>query len=241
MVLPLHDQNPTRRFAVVVLLIVVVNLVVFVAFQPRPGSVDEARFTYEHAAIPCELERGHQLTAGQVVTGDCAQDGGRTFFPGKHIWLAVGISMFLHAGWLHILGNLLFLWIFGNNVEDYLGRVGFALFYLLAGTVAFAAHFLSDPSSVTPVVGASGAIAGVMGMYLVLWPRARIFSVIPPFIFFAVPLPAALVLLVWLGAQFFTSPDSSVAWLAHVGGFAFGMVLGLLMRQVHRPRPAPVR
>ncbi len=238
-VLPLHDQNPTPTFPFVVLLLVVINVVVFVFVQPHDGGNREARFTYRRAAIPCEVHHHGPLTIDQINTGECARSTGVEVFPHKNVWLAVVVSMFLHASLLHILGNMLFLWIFGNNVEEYLTKLGFALFYLAAGAFAFATYLLSDPSSVTPIIGASGAIAGVMGMYLVLWPRARVITVIAPFIFLAIPLPAAFVLLGWLGMQFFTSPSSSVAWVAHVGGFGFGMVMGLMLRSVHRPRPVP--
>jgi membrane associated rhomboid family serine protease len=127
--------------------------------------------------------------------------------------------------------------VFGNNVEDYLGKVGFILFYVFAGAAATAAHVLYDSSSTVPVIGASGAIAGVMGMYLVLWPHARIISFVPFFVLFLLPIPAGIMLLIWFGMQFLTGDNAGVAWVAHVGGFVAGAGVGLLLRSVKPPRP----
>ena len=164
-------------------------------------------------------------------------------FPDKNVFLAVLVSMFLHGSWLHLRGNMLFLWIFGNNIEDRLGQVGYAFFYLVAGVAAALAHIATQPSSIVPVVGASGAIAGVMGAYLVLFPKARILTIIPLFIFLQfVYLPAYVVLLGWFVLQFFTNPNTGVAAAAHIGGFVFGAAIGLFLRGTGQPaepcRPA---
>ncbi len=139
-------------------------------------------------------------------------------------------SMFMHGGWMHLIGNMLFLWIFGNNVEDYFGATKFTLFYLLSGLAAIAMYSLFSLDSRIPLVGASGAIAGVMGAYLVLHPRARITCLIFFFIITFVTLPAQVVLGIWFGIQLLmamtgTSSGGGVAWLAHVGGFAFGWIV----------------
>lgn len=233
--LPLHDFNPTRRRAVVTLAIIGINVFVFAVLQPHGGDQREAKFTYEHAAIPCELHQDHALSIEEINAGDCssANTEAPPFFEHKHVWLAVLQSMFLHGSWIHLLGNMWFLWIFGNNVEDYLGKFANVLFYMFAGIAAAAAYTVSDLSSITPVVGASGAIAGVMGMYLVLWPRARVLT----WVFIApLPLPAAFVLVGWFGLQFLTDPASGVAWVAHVGGFVAGALVGLALRKVRPPR-----
>jgi membrane associated rhomboid family serine protease len=134
--------------------------------------------------------------------------------------------MFLHGSLLHIGGNMLFLWIFGNNVEDRFGHVPYLIFYLVAGVVATFVYVLSNPLSTAPLLGASGAIAGVMGAYLVLFPRVpiRTLILIPPIILWP-RLPAWVLLLVWFVSQFFLSPGSGVAWTAHVGGFVFGTLV----------------
>ena len=135
--------------------------------------------------------------------------------------------MFLHGGLLHLGGNMLFLWVFGNNIEDHLGRVKYVIFYLIAGIVATAAHVLGDVGSTIPVVGASGAVAGVMGAYLVWFPWAQIKTLV--FIMLT-NLKAWMVLAFWFGSQFFISPSDGVAWLAHVGGFVFGVLIAALAR-----------
>ncbi len=239
MVIPLRDDNPTNRFAIATLLLIAVNVLVYFAVQPKGGS-EEAHFTLERAAIPCELRQGEPLTFLEAQTGHCDAD---TFeegeiFPHKNVWLSVFTSMFLHGSILHLAGNMLFLWIFGNNVEDHVGPVVYVIFYAVVGVAAMAAHFLADPGSTIPVIGASGAIAGVMGAYLVLWPRARILTIVPLFLFFVVYLPAGVVLGIWFGMQFLTNPNEGVAWVAHVGGFAAGVLLGLGAKAVFGPPSA---
>jgi membrane associated rhomboid family serine protease len=243
MVIPLRDDNPTHRFAIVTVVLIAINVVVYLFVQPH-GGVDETRFTYEYAAIPCELRQDHPLTVAENQSGDCdtAASSSPEFFPQKNVWVAVLTSMFLHGSILHLAGNMLFLWIFGNNVEDHIGRILFVIFYGVVGIAAMGAHFLADPGSTIPVIGASGAIAGVMGAYLVLWPHARILTVVPLLLFFVVYLPAGLVLGIWFGLQFFTNPNEGVAWVAHVGGFAAGVLLGLgLKRVIGPPRPPQAR
>jgi membrane associated rhomboid family serine protease len=235
--IPIHDDNPTERFALITLLIIAINVFVYFAVQPHDGGQHEASWTYQHAAIPCEIKQDHPLTTGQIASHECDNNRGADYFAHKNIWLAVLESMFFHASILHLAGNMLFLWVFGNNVEDYLGKIGYVIFYLLSGAVAMAAHVLFHLGSTTPVIGASGAIAGVMGMYLVLWPRARVIALVPFFLFLPIPLPAGLLLMMWLVLQFFT-PDTGVAWVAHVGGFAFGALVAYLLRKVKPPRNA---
>jgi membrane associated rhomboid family serine protease len=243
MVIPLRDDNPTTRFAFVTLLLIAVNVFVYFTVQPH-GGVDEAEFTIERAAIPCELRQDEPLTVEEYQTGDCDADSfdNREFFPHKNVWLAVFTSMFLHGSILHLAGNMLFLWIFGNNVEDHFGPIMYVVFYAIAGVAAMGAHFLADPGSTIPVIGASGAIAGVMGAYLVLWPKARILTVVPLFLFFVVYLPAGVVLGIWFAMQFLTNPNEGVAWVAHVGGFATGVLIGLGLKAIlGPPRTGPGR
>jgi membrane associated rhomboid family serine protease len=234
MVIPLHDDNPTSRRPIVTLILIAVNLVVFALIQPHDGGSTEARFTYEHAAIPCEISQGEPLTVDEITTGDCSAAArvSPEIFPDKQVYLAGLVSMFLHGSWLHVLGNMLFLWVFGNNVEDRLGPVGFLIFYLFVGVVATLGHVAADPSATVPVVGASGAIAGVMGAYLVFWPRARIHSLV---FVVLLPLPAALVLGIWFVLQFGTDANSNVAWVAHVTGFVAGVLVALVLRAAGGP------
>jgi membrane associated rhomboid family serine protease len=256
MVIPIRDENPTRRFPVVTLALIAVNLVVFFTIQlPRTsdesdlvrGFTEHDELTYEYAAIPCELSEGRPLDVAQFVTQQCDIEGGgaageREVFPDKNVYLAVLFSMFMHGSVLHVLGNMLFLWIFGNNVEDRLGPIGFLAFYLVTGVAATLAHVLFNVQSTVPLVGASGAIAGVMGAYIVWFPRARVLSIIPIVFFFGfIELPAAVVLAIWFVMQFFTNPNEGIAWLAHVGGFAAGAAIAFGLRNVLPPAPIPPR
>jgi membrane associated rhomboid family serine protease len=237
-VIPIKDTNPTVRRPVVTLLLIVACTVVYFFVEPTgqvvlfrhstSASVQQANadFTYSHAAIPCELIRDRPITPTDLQNGCQRTEIGRPVFPHKNVWLAVLYSMFLHGSLLHIGGNMLFLWIFGNNVEDRFGHVPYLIFYLVAGVVATFVYVLSNPLSTAPLLGASGAIAGVMGAYLVLFPRVpiRTLILIPPIILWP-RLPAWVLLLVWFVSQFFLSPGSGVAWTAHVGGFVFGTLV----------------
>jgi membrane associated rhomboid family serine protease len=249
MVIPLRDDNPTGTKPVVTLGIIIACVVIYFALQPQDQRGGE-EFLYEYAAIPCEVTHGEPLSADLVeecegVSIPSAPD--EPLFPDKRPYLAVVFSMFFHGSILHLGGNMLFLWIFGNNIEDRLGKAGYLAFYLVTGLAATAAHVLTEPDSIIPVVGASGAIAGVMGAYLVFFPRARVLTIIPLFIFIQfVYLPAFVVLIAWFGLQFLTNVDSGVAVMAHIGGFVAGAaialaLLPLLGRPVRRPPPPDPR
>lgn len=246
--LPFHDDNPVRSPPIVTWLIILACLGVFFFWQPSPFGDDtaDAEFNLENAAIPCELVQGRPLDVGEVVAtynqGDdesCGIDGEATppWDPGKNVYLAAVTSMFLHGGLLHIGGNLLFLWVFGNNVEEALGKVGYALFYLAGGVFATLAYATLNLDSTIPLVGASGAIAAVMGAYFVLFPWARVRTIVFLVLPFVLNLPARIVLGFWFVLQFFTDPNESVAWAAHVGGFLFGVLAGLAVRTLRTPAP----
>jgi membrane associated rhomboid family serine protease len=253
--LPIHDDNPVRRPPVITWAIIAACIIIYFFWQPSPFSDDDedVRFTVENAAIPCEVVEGRPLDvaeadatfgnqAAQFGSNDeaCDIDNGQSpeVFPQKNVWLSVITSMFLHGSLLHIGGNLLFLWVFGNNIEDVLGKVGYVLFYLAGGVAATLSHVALNLDSTVPLVGASGAIAAVMGAYLVLFPKARVYTVVFFFLITVLPLRAWMVLGFWFVLQFFTDPNSGVAWAAHVGGFVFGIVVGLIVRAV-RGDPAP--
>jgi membrane associated rhomboid family serine protease len=234
-VLPLRDENPTSRTAVVTVALILVNVAVFLFVQPRADTPEGTGYVYEYAAIPCELAEGRPLTVDEIPElngGDetaCQEDPrSPTVFPDKQVYLGALISMFLHGGWLHLAGNMLFLWIFGNNVEDHLGRIRYLLFYLAGGIVAAAAYVLFRLDSTVPVIGASGAVAAVMGAYLVWFPAARVLTIV---LVFPLRIRAFWLLAVWFASQFLLTNDTGVAWMAHVGGFVFGVVVGLIVRE----------
>ena len=255
--IPLRDENPTRRFPFVTVAIIAACAGIYFFVQPvgqasltpqnpRGQLLEDYRFNLENAAIPCEIVTGRPLTVEEIertVRGDataCADDpGSQPLFPAKNVFLAIAYSMFLHGSLLHLGGNMLFLWVFGNNIEDTRRVVQYILFYVAAGVVATATHIALQPSSTVPLVGASGAIAGVMGAYLVLFPRVPIRTLIIFFFIMFRDIEARWLLGLWFLSQFFVNPNAGVAWAAHVGGFVFGVLVGIAWRP-RRPRnPQP--
>ncbi len=234
------------------ILLIVVNVAIYFGIQfPKHGGNAEALFEYRWAGVPCEVHTGEPVVvvpAGEVAPTSCAVEARgiaapEPAFPGKNVWLAVVFSMFLHASILHVLGNMLFLWIFGNNVEDQLGPFWFLALYLVGGIVASLVHILGNLDSTSPFLGASGAIAVVMGAYIVWWPRARVLTLVPiVLIFVPVRLPAVVVLGLWFALQVFTQSSSGIATLAHIGGFVFGALFAFILALLAgfpRARPDP--
>jgi membrane associated rhomboid family serine protease len=261
--LPLHDANPTRRRAFVTWGLIAICVAVYFFVQERPGEMEfldteavgaieidrSLRFTLEYAAVPCEITQGRPLTVDEVFDTFAAGDPeacdaaatGRALFPDKQVWLAMLTSIFLHGSLLHLAGNMWFLWVFGNNIEDHFGHLRYLVFYVVTGVAAAAAHVIVQPDSSVPVVGASGAIAGVMGAYLVLFPRAPVATLVIWVIPFVIWISAAWLLVIWFVSQFFTAPDSPVAWVAHVAGFVVGVIGGLVARATGWVRVEPPR
>ena len=240
MVIPLHDENPTHRFAWVTVLLIIINIAVFVWIQPRSDTGEGIEFSFRYAAIPCEVVEGRPLTLPEIADtyngdanacqGDAAQ--GPTVFESKRPRIAIALSMFLHGDWLHLGFNMLFLWIFGNNVEDHLGKVRYIAFYVAGGVIATLAHVAVQTTSTVPIIGASGAIAAVMGAYLVWFPNARVRTLLFFLLILFVQIRAKYLLIVWLASQFLLADNSSgVAWMAHVGGFVYGVIVALAVRE----------
>jgi membrane associated rhomboid family serine protease len=258
MVLPVHDINPVRRTPWVTYALVAANVVVLLLTPASQTSVtgtttqaqlcSQAAFYDQYAAIPRELVSDHQLPL--VATGKPGQEPDTCVVSKppyhKEPALSVLFSMFLHAGWLHLLGNMLFLVIFGNNIEDRFRKLPYLLFYLICGYVAAYGFAFANRTSVEPLIGASGAIAGVLGAYLVIYPRARVWSLLPFLFFIPVRIPAWLVLGSWFvlqwvySAGYAASGAGSVAYLAHVFGFLAGAVIGLAVRAASPPPQYPV-
>ena len=219
--IPIKDINPTERFAVVTAFFIAVNIAVFL-FELFLGPGAREAFISTFALIP-----------GRLFFHTPAAYGGA--FPAGATLLT---SMLLHGGFFHIAGNMLYLWIFGNNVEDAMGRMRFIVFYFLVGVFAAYSHALANASSTVPMIGASGAISGVLGAYLMLYPRARVLTLVAfGFYVRTVQLPAMFVLGFWFVLQFLSALISAgtgegVAWYAHIGGFVAGMALiGLFKRK----------
>lgn len=229
---PIRDINPTREFAFLTLALIAANVVVFFFWQPFGGGAQaELEFLYRRAAVACELVQGRPISTADLAMNQCqAQVVGQAIFPEKNIWLAAGTSLFLHANLVHLAGNMWFLWIFGDNVEDHFGHVLYVGIYVLAGLAGTAGFVLLRPDEVTPLIGASGAIAGVLGAYLVLYPLRPVLAFAG---FFLLPVPALLFIGLWIVGQFLVT-DASVAWEAHVFGFIAGAALTLLLRPLGR-------
>ncbi len=227
--IPIRDVNPTVIRPVLTLAIIAVNIFVFFSIQPHGDLAEEHDFVYEYAAIPCEISTNESLSLREInsVNNDECIDGDQEFFAEKIIVFSVLASMFLHGSLFHLGFNLWSLWIFGNNVEEAFGRAGYLAMYLVGGIVATLGYAYLNNDSTIPLVGASGAIAAVMGAYLVLYPTHRILSL---FGFFFIPVPAALFIGIWLVGQFGIDPASNVAWEAHVVGLLFGALLALVFR-----------
>ena len=236
--IPLKDDIPTRRFPILTVALIAINVIVYFAFEQGLWGLGATgnEVVGEYGAIP------YEITNGQDLPGEEAP-----------FWLTIITSMFLHGSLLHLGGNMLFLWIFGNNIEDSMGRLTFIVFYVLGGLAALGLQVATDPDSHVVTIGASGAIAGVLGAYARLYPRARVVTIVFIVIFFTiVTLPALLVLGLWFLLQLlpaFSEPVGSagggVAYFAHIGGFLFGVLaIKLFANNVHedyeRPHRIPV-
>ena len=229
--IPLRDLNPTRSATPVTWVIIAIAAAVFFFVQPRDGG-ESVEFLFEQATIPCEIVNAEPLTFDEIISGECdIATASPEAFPDKNVYLSLVTAIFLHGSILHLVGNLWILWIFGNNIEEDLGHVGFSAFYLGTGLAASIAHVVIHFDDTTPVVGASGAIAGVMGAYLVFHPTVRVVSIVPPLWFLPFPIPAAAYLVVWFGLQFLlANQDTNIAWEAHVAGFVAGVAVAIVMR-----------
>ena len=247
MVLPVHDLNPLRRTPWVTYFLVAANVVVLLLTPGSQISVtgtssqaqlcSQQAFYDRYAAIPRELTTDRPLplvaTGRPGPTADTCVVNRPAYH--KNPVLSVFFSMFLHAGWLHLLGNMLFLAVFGNNVEDRFRKLPYLIFYLACGYIAAYGFAFVHPSSTAPLVGASGAIAGVLGAYLALYPRARVWSLVPFLFFIPLRIPAWIVLGLWFVLQWAyavggVGGGGAVAYVAHVFGFVAGLLVGLAVR-----------
>jgi rhomboid family protein len=244
--IPLKDNIPTDRFPLVTVGLILANVIVYLLSIRHGGSLisgpdaqevvkyGATPYALTHSGVHCGLVSPTELGCGRGVSGLPA-------------WQTVFTAMFMHASLLHIAGNMLFLWIFGNNVEDSMGPIRFLIFYLLGGVAALALQVAVGPDTVGPTLGASGAVAAVLGGYIVLYPRARVLSLVFVIFFFGVfELPALVMLGLWFvqqavfGAAGLTNPTNTgggVAYFAHVGGFVFGLLTIRLLATRRKPTP----
>lgn len=241
MLFPIGDDNTDRtNFPFVNYALIAINIVVFVLFQ-RLGSNDE--FTYAFSAVPKEILTGVDLQGLISITDAAGRVLGRiplqpTPIP---VYGTILTSMFMHAGLSHIGGNMLYLWIFGDNLEDRLGHIRYLVFYLLCGIIAALAHIFTDVNSVIPTLGASGAISGVLGGYLLLFPRRNVHAII---FYSIVQVPAFVALGLWIAFQLFQgyltpAGGGGVAYMAHIGGFVAGLLLVKVFAIGTKPATTP--
>ena len=211
--IPLKDSNPTERFPIVTVLFIILNCLVFL-YEIALGEGQGEYFVGAFALVPARLFPAGAAAAGPFPAG-----------------VTLFTSLFLHGGLFHLAGNMLYLWIFGNNVEDAMGRVRFIIFYLLCGVIASVSHAMANTQSLVPMIGASGAVSGILGAYLLLYPQARVLTLFTlGFFVRMIEVPAMVVLGFWLVFQFLNAlvtqgSGGGVAWYAHIGGFLAGMAL----------------
>ena len=241
---PYKDENPTEKPAIITVAIIAANALVFIFLQGAGAQGPLARSVCELGLIPGEI-----LRSAKPGSGIALAPGVMCLVEATPKYWTILTSMFTHGGWFHLIGNMLFLWVFGNNIEDATGHGKFLTFYLLCGVAAAATQTLISPHSVVPMVGASGAISGVLGAYLLLYPRVRVHTlIILPFFITTVALPAWVMLGYWALLQLIGGLGSltqleqgGVAFFAHVGGFVAGLLLVRIFasEDVLRRRPTP--
>jgi rhomboid family protein len=243
--IPYRDENVTQRTPYITIVIIALNVLIWVFFQGAGATFPLAKSICNQGLIPGELlgtlPVGSEFEMGNGLV--CLTDPGHHFFN-------ILTSMFLHGSWLHLIGNMWFFWIFGNNIEDSMGHARFVAFYLLSGIIAAMTQVLLKPDSIVPMVGASGAISGIMGAYLILYPRVRVYAIVPV-LFFTIALPAWAMLGYWMLLQFLGNLQAAgngggVAFGAHLGGFVAGAVMIRFFRrrdyvEAHRGHWEPQR
>jgi membrane associated rhomboid family serine protease len=231
--IPLSDENPTRHAPVMTVTLIVANTLAWLYELSHGVQLS----VLDYGLIPAWFLRHISSGTLPLGTGTLIRLTQEVPWP-----MTVFSSMFMHGGWLHLIGNMWFLWIFGDNLEDRMGKVRFTLFYLLCGVAAAVTQILGMPGSTAPMVGASGAIAGVLGGYILLYPTARVKCLWFLFVFITtIRIPAYILLGLWFVSQFFTPNEAGVAWMAHVGGFLAGLALVKLFASPEPPPEPPMR
>ncbi len=217
--IPLKDDNPTKTYPFVTVALIAVNTAVFV-YEASLGELGFKLFIYKTAAIPIEVLNGIDIYPKSLVP----------------VPLTLLSSLFIHGGFFHLAGNMLYLWIFGDNIEDRFGHLPFLVFYLASGVIASMTHVLIHPNSTMPLIGASGAVAGILGAYFLLYPRAQVLTLVFLFIIVQiVRLPALVFLGLWFAIQLLSSSaGGNIAWYAHIGGFVAGVAFVFIYKKTKR-------
>ena len=228
--IPISDINPANNIPIVSRLFLVFSTFIFILIQPK-DDIELINYFYKYAAIPCEVMNNSPLAANQFYNNTCNLNPDIFIFPEKNILLSIFISLFLHANFLHIIGNLWSFWIFGNNVEDKLGKFRFILFLIISGFVSVLGHSFLNSLNINPIVGSSGIVSALMGAYLYLFPNAKLLVLVPFGVFFPTTIKAKFFMIFWLISQFIIAIQSNnISWEAHLSGFIFGYFLLKILR-----------
>lgn len=202
-----------------------VTVGVFILIQPK-NQIELFNFFYQYSAIPCELVKFSPISEAQFYNNNCFYTPTSSIFPNKNIILSMVFANFFHANFIHILGNLWSFWIFGNNVEDKLGKSKFTIFLIFIGIISIGFHTFLNQESLTPIVGASGIVSGLMGAYVFMFPNARLLVLVPFGFLFPTTIKAKFFMIFWFISQIFIAiGDQNISWEAHIGGFIFGYLL----------------
>jgi len=224
-VIPISDINPANNIPIISRIFILFSSLIFILFQPK-NNIELINYFYKFAAIPCEVMNNLPLAANQFYSNNCNLVPDFFIFPEKQILFSIFVSIFLHANFLHILGNLWSFWIFGNNIEDKLGKINFILFLTISGFISVVAHSLLNPLNINPIVGSSGIVSALMGAYLYLFPNAKLLVLVPFGVFFPTTIKAKFFMIFWLLSQFIIAIQSNnISWEAHISGFIFGYFL----------------
>jgi len=224
-VIPISDINPARNTPVISRIFMFVTVGVFILIQPK-NQIELFNFFYQYSAIPCELVKFSPISEAQFYNNNCFYTPTSSIFPNKNIILSMVFANFFHANFIHILGNLWSFWIFGNNVEDKLGKSKFTIFLIFIGIISIGFHTFLNQESLTPIVGASGIVSGLMGAYVFMFPNARLLVLVPFGFLFPTTIKAKFFMIFWFISQIFIAiGDQNISWEAHIGGFIFGYLL----------------
>ena len=224
-VIPISDINPARNTPVISRIFMFATVGVFLLIQPK-NQIELFNFFYQYSAIPCELVNFSPISESQFYNNDCFNNQSSSIFPEKNLLISVISANFFHANFIHILGNLWSFWIFGNNVEDKLGKFRFIIFLIFIGIISISVHTYLNQDSLIPIVGASGIVSGLMGAYVFMFPNARLLVLVPFGFLFPTTIKAKFFMVFWFLSQILISiSDQNISWEAHVGGFVFGYLL----------------
>ena len=224
-VIPISDINPARNTPVISRIFMFATVGVFLLIQPK-NQIELFNFFYQYSAIPCELVNFSPISESQFYNNDCFNSQSSSIFPEKNLMLSVISANFFHANFIHILGNLWSFWIFGNNIEDKLGKIRFIIFLIFTGLASMFSHIILNAFDINPIVGASGIVSALMGAYLYLFPNAQLLVLVPFGFLFPTTIKAKFFMIFWFISQILIAlQNTNISWEAHIGGFIVGYLI----------------